>query len=83
MYNGKMCVGVIKDNLMCRIDPAIYETILEKKGCRSMDFTGRPMKGYVLIEEEGMKNKKDFDYWIDLALAFNKNAKASKKKKST
>lgn len=81
MYYGKMCVGIIKDELMCRIDPAIYEEVLEKKGCREMNFTGRPMKGYVMIDESGMHSKKEFDYWIDLALDFNKKAKSSKKKK--
>jgi TfoX/Sxy family transcriptional regulator of competence genes len=81
MYNGKMCVGVMKDELMCRIDPELHDTLVEKTGCRTMDFTNRPMIGYVLIDETGMKSKKDFDYWIDLALDFNKRAKASKKKK--
>ena len=81
MVNGKMCVGIIKDELMCRIDPLLHETAVEKRGCRTMDFTGRPMKGYVMIEESGMKNKKEFDYWIDLSLDFNKKAKASKKRK--
>ena len=81
MLNGKMCVGVIKDEMMCRIAPDIYETVLEKNGCRPMDFTGRPMKGFVFVSEEGMKTKKDFDYWINLCLEFNKKAKASKKKK--
>jgi hypothetical protein len=42
---------------------------------------GRPYKGYVYISEEGMKAKKDFDYWIGLSLDFNKRAKASPKKK--
>ncbi len=81
MYNGKMCVGIIKDELMCRIDPALHEEAVEKTGCRTMDFTKRPMIGYVLIEESGMKSKKDFDYWINLSLDFNKKAKSSKKKK--
>jgi TfoX/Sxy family transcriptional regulator of competence genes len=81
MVNGKMCVGIINDELMCRIDPDMQEIALEKQGCRIMDFTGRPMKGYVLISEEGMKTKKDFDYWIGLSLDFNKKAKATKKPK--
>ena len=38
------------------------------------------MKGYVMIDDTGMKNKKEFDYWIDLALDFNKRAKSSKKR---
>lgn len=47
-----------------------------------MEIKGRgPMKGYVPISEEGMKTKKDFDYWITLSLDFNKRAKASKNRK--
>jgi TfoX/Sxy family transcriptional regulator of competence genes len=80
MVDGKMCVGVVKDEMMCRIDPANEEQVLEKTGCRPMDFTGKRMKGYVYIAEEGMKRKKDFDYWIGLCLEFNIIAKASKKK---
>ena len=79
MVNDKMCVGVIKDELMCRIDPSMHETAVEKHGCRTMDFTHRPMIGYVLIEDTGMKTKSEFDYWIDLALEFNKKAKSSKR----
>jgi len=79
MYNGKMCVGIIKDELMCRIDPSIHDASVELTGSRTMDFTKRPMKGYVMISEIGMKSKNDFDYWIGLALDFNKNAKAVKK----
>jgi len=80
MYNGKMCLGIIKDELMCRIDPARHNIEVEKNGCRTMDFTKRPRKGYILIEEVAMRSKKDFDYWIDLALDYNPIAKASKKK---
>ncbi|MFZ1530067.1 MAG: TfoX/Sxy family protein [Ferruginibacter sp.] len=80
MYNDKMCVGIIKDELMCRIDPAIYEAVLEKPGSRPMDFTGRPMKGYIMVDATGMANKKNFDYWINLSLEFNKKAKPSKKR---
>jgi len=81
MYNGKMCVGVIKDELMCRIDPALHEQAIARRGCRTMDFTNRPMIGYVLVDESGMKSQAEFAHWIELALDFNKRAKASKKKK--
>jgi TfoX/Sxy family transcriptional regulator of competence genes len=81
MYNDKMCVGIIKDELMCRIDPDLHETAISKTGCRTMDFTNRPMKGYVMVDESGLKTQKDFDYWINFALDFNKNAKASRKRK--
>ena len=81
MVNGKMCIGIIKDEMMCRIHPGLHEVAVEKVGCRTMDFTGRPMKGYVLVEESGMRNKNDFDYWINVCLEFNPQAKSSKKKK--
>jgi TfoX/Sxy family transcriptional regulator of competence genes len=81
MVNDKMCVGIIKDEMMCRIDPDIHDSLVEKEGCRTMDFTNRPMKGYVLIDDTGMRTQKDFDYWIELALDFNKKAKSSKQKK--
>lgn len=80
MYNDKMCVGIMKDELMCRIDPEYHETAITKKGCRTMDFTNRPMIGYVLVNESGMKSDKDFDYWINLSLEYNPKAKSSKKK---
>ena len=83
MYNDKMCVGIIKDEMMCRIDPNLYETALEKQGCKPMEFTGRAMKGWVLLEETGMASRQDFEYWITLALAFNSKApKAAKRKKA-
>lgn len=81
MVNGKMCVGIFADEMMCRIDPVLQDIALEKPGCRMMEFTGRPMKGYVMVAEEGMRNQKEFGYWIDLCLDFNTRAKASKKKK--
>lgn len=81
MLNGKMCVGVVEDEIMCRIGPDAYIEALEKNGCREMIFTGKPMKGYVFVSDDGFKTKKQFDYWIDLCVSFNKYAKAAKKKK--
>ena len=80
MVNGKMCIGVVKDEMMCRIDPEKQEEALSRRGCRPMDFTKKPMKGYVYVNEDGIKNKKDFDRWINMCLEFNSFAKASKKK---
>ena len=80
MYNNKMCVGIIKDELMCRIDPTLHETVIEKVGCRTMDFTKRPMKGYVYIDDSGMGEDHQLEFWIDKALEFNPKAKSSKKK---
>lgn len=81
MVKGKMCMGVTNDDLMCRIDPAEEEQALDRPGCRPMDFTGRPMKGYVFVSGEGIRTKKSLEYWVNLALSFNRKAKAANKNK--
>ena|SRR5579872_5954202 len=80
MVNGKMCIVISADELMCRIGADATESALQKKGTRTVIMRGRPMKDFIKIAEEGFKNKKDFDHWVSLSLAFNKEAKASKKK---
>ncbi len=81
MVDGKMCVCARRDDMMCRIGPANYTQALEIQGCRPMIHNGRSMTGYVFVEEAVILKKKDFDYWIHLSLAFNKEAKATRKKK--
>ena len=82
MVNGKMCVGVEKDRIMIRLDPAKYDQALEKEGCQPMDFTGRVMKGFVFVDIDVLNTKRKLEYWIKLALEYNKIAKASIKKRS-
>lgn len=79
MVKGKMCLCVRLDEMLCRIGPHNYPEALEMPYCRPMIHNGRTMTGFVFVSEEGMKKKKDFDYWVNLALAFNSEAKASKK----
>lgn len=87
MVDGKMCVGTHIDKklecslLMCRIGEEAYTKAIKKKGSLPMDFTGRPMKGYVFVKPEGIDMEEDLEYWLDLALVFNPLAKASKKRK--
>lgn len=79
MLNDKMCVGILKDELMCRIDPELHEILVEKEGCRTMSFTKRQMIGYILIDEFGIKKQEDLEYWVNLAIEFNPKAKSTKK----
>lgn len=82
MVDDKMCVGLIGDQLMARIDPEVYHQALQKAHVAEMDFTGRAMKGYVYISAEGLVDDSALQYWVDLALEFNPKAKSSKKKKN-
>src|SRR5258706_3170016 len=81
MVNDKMCVGVEKERLMIRLDPAKYDEALEKEGCTPMTFTGKEMKGYVFVNIDALNTKKKLEYWVRLALEYNSIAKASKKRK--
>jgi TfoX/Sxy family transcriptional regulator of competence genes len=79
MVNDKMCVGVEKDRIMVRLDPEKYDEVMEKEGCEPMNFTGKIMKGFVFVNDDVLKTKKQLEYWVKLALDYNKVAKASKK----
>ena len=87
MVNDKMCVGVEMERLMVRFDPEKYAEIMENEGTKPMDFTGRVMKGYAFVDIKTLNTKKKLEYWINLALEYNKIAhkalrvKPSKKKK--
>jgi hypothetical protein len=87
MVDDKMCCGIHYDKkketdlLMARIGPEASEKALKREGCHPMDFTGRPMKGYVFITPDGFDSEEDMEYWIDLCLGFNPKAKASNKRK--
>lgn len=75
-----MCVCVSKNELMCRIGPEATAIALERDDCRPMIHGGRTLKDYVYVVPKGYKSRKDFDSWIAAAMAFNREAKASKKR---
>lgn len=79
MVNGKMCINVSGDNLMCRFDPKRQEEIAAKAGFEEMIMRGKEINGYCYINPDGLKTEKDFEYFVNLCLDFNKEAKASKK----
>ena len=81
MVDGKMCVGVEKDRLMARIDPDAYDEALTRRGCTPMDFTGRPMRGFVFVSGDGLRSPREFEHWVSLALDFNPRAAASRTRK--
>lgn len=81
LVDEKMLVGVEKDRLMVRLDPADEIKASKKKGAKPMDFTGRVMKGYLFVDDTAVDMDEDLEYWLSLCLAYNPKAKASKKKK--
>ena len=69
------------DLLMVRIGEEMAQEVSSREGCLPMDFTGRPMKGYIFVDPSGLDLDEDLNFWIDLCVGFNQMAKASKKRK--
>lgn len=80
MVNGKMAIGVSKSDLMVRVGPDAHDEALKRAGARPMDFTGRPMKGFVFVSAEGTRKVQDLRRWVTMALAYNTVAPVAKKK---
>lgn len=83
LVNGKMCINVSGDDLMCRYDPVLEEEVSQRIGFQPMIMKGKQLRGYCYVSEDGYKSKGNFEYWLKLCLEFNEKAKASKKKKKT
>jgi TfoX/Sxy family transcriptional regulator of competence genes len=81
MVNDKMCFGTFKDGLMARVDPEEIGSMLARGGASLMTMGGKPMKGYLIIEEDGFDRDSDLEFWVQKCLEFNPKAKSSKKKK--
>ena len=81
MIDDKMCFGIVKNDFMARVGPDQYDSLIEREGARPMDFTKRPMKGYLFVAPEGVDVEDDLEFWIQKCLDFNPLANSSKKKK--
>lgn len=70
MVSGHMCCGPLESDLMVRVGPDQYETALKRKHATTMEFTGKPMRGFVTVNAEGLKTKRDLTRWIEMGLKF-------------
>src|SRR5687768_1830397 len=75
MVKDKMCFGVEKNKLMARVGPEAYKDALKKKGCKKMDFTGKPLTGFVYVEPAAIDLDDQLEYWVQLCLDYNPKAK--------
>lgn len=82
MLRGKMCVSVGKDRIMCRIDPAEHDAALRRPGCRTVVMKGREYRGFVHVTADAVKTKADLDFWVDMALDYNKRSSLSDRKRT-
>jgi TfoX/Sxy family transcriptional regulator of competence genes len=68
MVDGKMCVGVVGDELMARVGADGHAAALKKAHVRPMDFTGKPLKGFVYVGVEGLESETALEEWVQLGV---------------
>lgn len=64
LLQGNMACGVHKEDMVVRVDPAMHEALLKKKHAKPFDITGKPMKGWLLVEADGYKTAKQLSAWV-------------------
>jgi len=80
LLDGKMFIGIVKNDLMVRVGPDRHEEALAKAHVRPMDFAGRPMRGYVYVAPPGCRDARALAAWIDWSAAFTATVKKSAKR---
>jgi TfoX/Sxy family transcriptional regulator of competence genes len=78
LVDGKMCVGVLNDELVVRVGPSQNDAALKRAHTRPMDFTGRPMRGMVYVSAPGIARGAALHNWIELGIAGARAAPASR-----
>jgi TfoX/Sxy family transcriptional regulator of competence genes len=69
MAHGHMFIGILGDRLMVRVGPDDYAKALSQAHVQEMDFTGRPMRGYVYVEPDGFESDAQLESWVNQGYA--------------
>jgi len=64
MIRGHMSIGIVKDDLMVRVGPEAHDNLVRRPHARPMDFTGRPMKGFLYVASPGLEADADLERWV-------------------
>ena len=70
LLNGNLACGVNKDNLIVRVDPEKHTALLKKPHAKPFDLTGKPMKGWLLVDADGVKTDKQLSAWVKEGVEF-------------
>ncbi len=76
LLNGNMCCGLVRNDLMVRVGPDDYEQSLQRAHARAMDFTGKPMKGFVYVSPAGVASETNLRGWVSRGLDFARSLPA-------
>jgi TfoX/Sxy family transcriptional regulator of competence genes len=82
MIRGRMCCGISDSSLMVRLDPDEADRLADRPHVRPMDFTGKPMRGYLFVDAEGIDSPKALRSWVDRSVAYIETMPIQKKSKA-
>ena len=80
MIGGRMAVGVVHDDLMVRVGPDAHDAAIARPHVRPMDFTGRPMRGFVYVAPAGVADDRRLTQWVEVGAAFAASQPPSKRR---
>lgn len=80
LVNGNMVLGLTSKDLMIRVGPDAYEKLLSQPHVRKMDFTGKPLKGFLYVGAKGTDSDKDLNKWVLKGVEFASSLPAKVKK---
>lgn len=81
MLNGNMCCGALNDELMVRVMPDEYDAAMKRPHTRAFDFTGKPMKGFVVVLPKGYDSAKTLKAWVEIGAKYARSLPAKTAKK--
>lgn len=81
LVGGKMAAGIVKDDLMIRVVDTKFEAALARPHCREMDFTGKPLRGFLYVGPDGFDSEQDLEGWLALGIEFVEQEPKGRKKK--
>jgi hypothetical protein len=65
MISGNMCVGIMGEGMVVRVGPPCYAHALALPHTQEFNFTGRPMKGWVMVNAHGLAEDEDLAQWLE------------------
>jgi TfoX/Sxy family transcriptional regulator of competence genes len=83
MVSGGMCCGLTNSDFMVRVGPDGHDEALRQPHARPMDFTGRPMRGFVFVAPAGIKTDAQLERWIGRGVAYVERLAREKPKRKT
>ncbi len=73
IIHGNMACGILKDDLIVRVDPATHNSLMKRVHVKPFDNMGRPMAGWILVSPAGCKTDKALSDWIKMGVDFAKS----------